>query len=70
MEGHIQTIEFDDSQADSLGCQVLDIGKKSVEKINKIERGHLFLLGETAIVKPATKVSDSLSRIIKNFFKR
>lgn len=42
MEGHIQTIEFDDSQADSLGCQVIDIGKKSVEKINKIERGHLF----------------------------
>ena len=69
-EAHIDYLNYDETQTNVEGFNLIDIGKKTVENLNKIDKGHLFILGDTSINKNALNPSESLSKILKSIFKK
>ena len=49
IEGEVQNLIYNGSQGDTKGYDVIDISNASIEKINEIHHGNLFILGETSI---------------------
>jgi hypothetical protein len=49
---------------------VIDIGPETLKEINSIHQGHLFLLGETSIKRNEAILSNSLTTIVKDIFKK
>lgn len=65
-----ETLVYNGSQSDIHGYSAEDIGPATIELINNIHQGHLFILGETAIKRNATQPSKSLASIIKALYKK
>lgn len=38
--------------------------------MNNINKGHLFVLGDTSIAQSEGRLSDSLAKLVKNFYKK
>ena len=68
-EDQTETFNFNGSQEVSEECRVIDIGDKAIEEISCIKNGHLFVLGQTAIHINTEKLSCSLSKLLKSFYK-